>query len=163
MQKQARVVIIGGGVVGASILYHLSKLGCSDAIMLERSELTSGSTWHAAGGMHTINGDPNVAKLQQYTIELYKEIEELSGQDIGLHMTGGIMLAATHERFDWLKSVYAKGKYLGMDDLEIITPQRAHELMPLIDPEQFVGAMYDPIEGHVDPYGVTHALSLIHI
>ena len=79
MQDQARVVIIGGGVVGASILYHLSKLGCSDAIMLERSELTSGSTWHAAGGMHTINGDPNVAKLQQYTIELYKEIEELSG------------------------------------------------------------------------------------
>ena len=157
MQKQARVVIIGGGVVGASILYHLSKLGCSDAIMLERSELTSGSTWHAAGGMHTINGDPNVAKLQQYTIELYKEIEELSGQDIGLHMTGGIMLAATHERFDWLKSVYAKGKYLGMDDLEIITPQRAHQLMPLIDPEQFVGAMYDPVEGHVDPYGVTHA------
>ena len=157
MQKQARVVIIGGGVVGASILYHLSKLGCSDAIMLERSELTSGSTWHAAGGMHTINGDPNIAKLQQYTIELYKEIEELSGQDIGLHMTGGIMLAATHERFDWLKSVYAKGKYLGMDDLEIITPQRAHELMPLIDPEQFVGAMYDPVEGHVDPYGVTHA------
>ena len=95
MQDQARVVIIGGGVIGASILYHLSKLGCSDAIMLERSELTSGSTWHAAGGMHTINGDPNVAKLQQYTIELYREIEQLSGQDIGLHMTGGIMLAAT--------------------------------------------------------------------
>ena len=157
MQDQARVVIIGGGVVGASILYHLSKLGCSDAIMLERSELTSGSTWHAAGGMHTINGDPNVAKLQQYTIELYKEIEQLSGQDIGLHMTGGIMLAATEERFDWLKSVRAKGKYLGMDELEIITPERAHELMPLIDPNQFVGAMYDPIEGHVDPYGVTHA------
>ena len=157
MQDQARVVIIGGGVVGASILYHLSKLGCSDAIMLERSELTSGSTWHAAGGMHTINGDPNVAKLQQYTIELYKEIEQLSGQDIGLHMTGGIMLAATEERFDWLKSVRAKGKYLGMDELEIITPERAHELMPLLDPNQFVGAMYDPIEGHVDPYGVTHA------
>ena len=157
MKNQAQVVVIGGGVVGASILYHLSKLGCHDAIMLERSELTSGSTWHAAGGMHTINGDPNVAKLQQYTIKLYQEIEELSGQNIGLHMTGGIMLAATNERFDWLKSVYAKGKYLGMDDLEIITPQRAHELMPLIDPEQFVGAMYDPVEGHVDPYGVTHA------
>jgi dimethylglycine dehydrogenase len=78
--------------------------------------------------MHTINGDPNVAKLQQYTIKLYKEIEELSGQVIGLHLTGGIMLAKTHERFDWLKSVYAKGKYLGMDDLEIISPQRAHEL-----------------------------------
>ena len=67
------------------------------------------------------------------------------------------MLAATEERFDWLKGVYAKGKYLGMDDLEIITPERAHELLPLIDLSQFVGAMYDLIEGHVDPYGVTHA------
>ena len=157
MQTTARVVVIGGGVVGASVLYHLTKLGWSDVVMLERSELTSGSTWHAAGGMHTINGDPNVAKLQQYTIKLYREIEELSGQDITMHMTGGVMLAATEERFDWLKSVCAKGKYLGMDDLELISPERAHELMPLIDPSQFVGAMYDPIEGHVDPYGVTHA------
>ena len=157
MQDQAQVVVIGGGVVGASILYHLTTLGCTDVMLLERSELTSGSTWHAAGGMHTINGDPNVAKLQQYTIQLYREIEALSGQDVGLHMTGGIMLAATEDRFDWLKSVYAKGKYLGMDDLEIITPERAHELMPLLDPAQFVGAMFDPIEGHCDPYGVTHA------
>ncbi len=76
MQDQAQVVIIGGGVVGASVLYHLTKLGCTDALLLERSELTSGSIWHAAGGMHTINGDPNVAKLQQYTITL-SEIEEL--------------------------------------------------------------------------------------
>ena len=157
MKSQAQVVVIGGGVVGASVLYHLTKLGWTDVMLLERSELTSGSTWHAAGGMHTINGDPNVAKLQQYTIELYREIEEASGQDIGLHMTGGIMLAATKERFDWLKGVYAKGKYLGMDELEIITPQEASELMPLIDASQFEGALYDPIEGHCDPYGVTHA------
>ena len=126
-------------------------------MLLERSDLTSGSTWHAAGGMHTINGDPNVAKLQQYTIELYKEIEEKSGQNIGLHMTGGIMLAATNERFDWLKGVYAKGKYLGMNEIEIITPNEAAELMPLVNPDHFVGALYDPIEGHCDPYGVTHA------
>ena len=88
MKNQAQVVVIGGGVVGASILYHLSKLGCHDTIMLERSELTSGSTWHAAGGMHTINSDPTVAKLQQYTIKLYQEIEELSGQNIGLRNDG---------------------------------------------------------------------------
>lgn len=157
MKDQARVVVIGGGVVGASVLYHLTKLGWSDVMLLERSDLTSGSTWHAAGGMHTINGDPNVAKLQQYTIELYKEIEQASGQDIGLHMTGGIMLAATNERFDWLKGIAAKGHYLGMKDVEIITPKQAAELMPLIDESQFVGALYDPIEGHVDPYGVTHA------
>ena len=157
LNTTAQVVVIGGGVVGASVLYHLTKLGWNDVMLLERSDLTSGSTWHAAGGMHTINGDPNVAKLQQYTIELYKEIEEKSGQDIGLHMTGGIMLAATEERFDWLKGVYAKGKYLGMDELEIITPAEATELMPLINPDHFVGALYDPIEGHCDPYGVTHA------
>ena len=157
MQDQARVVVIGGGVVGASVLFHLTKLGWTDVMLLERSELTSGSTRHAAGGMHTINGDPNVAKLQQYTIDLYKEIEELSGQDITMHLTGGVMMAATPERFDWLKSIHAKGKYLGMRDLELITPEEAAELMPLIDPKQFVGGMYDPIEGHLDPYGVTHA------
>ena len=157
MKDQARVVVIGGGVVGASILYHLTKLGWDDVMLIERSDLTSGSTWHAAGGMHTINGDPNVAKLQQYTIELYKEIEESSGQDIGLHMTGGIMLAATNERFDWLKGIAAKGRYLGMNDIELISPSEAAKLMPLIDQDQFVGALYDPIEGHVDPYGVTHA------
>lgn len=75
MRNTARVVVIGGGVVGASVLYHLTKKGWRDVVLLERLELTAGSTWHAAGGMHTINGDPNVAKLQQYTIKLYKEIE----------------------------------------------------------------------------------------
>lgn len=88
MMSHAKVVIIGGGVVGCSVLYHLTKFGWRDVVLLERSELTSGSTWHAAGSMHTINGDPNVAKLQKYTVELYKEIEALSGQDIGLRMTG---------------------------------------------------------------------------
>ena len=103
MKTHAKVVVIGGGVVGASVLYHLTKAGWTDVLLLERAELTAGSTWHAAGGMHTVNGDPNVAKLQQYTIELYKEIEELSGQSCGVHLTGGVMLAGTAERLDWLK------------------------------------------------------------
>ena len=79
MKSHAQVVVIGGGVVGASVAYHLTKGGWKDVVLIERSELTSGSTWHAAGGMHTLNGDPNVAKLQQYTINLYKEIEAISG------------------------------------------------------------------------------------
>jgi dimethylglycine dehydrogenase len=79
MKSAARVVVIGGGVVGASVLYHLTKAGWTDVLLIEREELTSGSTWHAAGGMHTVNGDPNVAKLQQYTINLYKELERISG------------------------------------------------------------------------------------
>ena len=157
MRNQARVVVIGGGVVGASVLYHLTKRGWCDVMLLERAELTSGSTWHAAGGMHTINGDPNVAKLQQYTIKLYREIEAASGQELSMHITGGIMLAATEARFDWLKGVYAKGKYLDMEGLELLSAEEAASRMPLIDPRHFVGGMYDPIEGHLDPYGVTHA------
>ncbi|MDQ0321425.1 dimethylglycine dehydrogenase [Pararhizobium capsulatum DSM 1112] len=156
MKSHARVVVIGGGVVGCSVLYHLTKFGWTDVVLVERSELTSGSTWHAAGGMHTINGDPNVAKLQKYTVELYKEIEDYSGQDIGLHMTSGLMLAATNERFDWMKSLLAKGKYAG-GEATLISSREAYEMMPLLDPDQFVGAVFDPHEGHLDPYGTTHA------
>jgi len=158
MQTHARAVVIGGGVVGCSVLYHLAKHGWSDVVLLERDELTSGSTWHAAGGMHTINGDPNVAKLQQYTIDLYKEIEELSGQDTGVHQTGGIMLAATQARLDWLKSLVSKGSYLGIE-AKIITPEQAREEMPLLDPTKFVGAMRSYGDGHLDPSGVTHAFA----
>ena len=156
MKSHAQAVVIGGGVVGASVLYHLTKAGWKDVVLIERSELTSGSTWHAAGGMHTINGDPNVAKLQQYTIELYKEIEAISGQSCGVHLTGGLMLAGTRERMDWLKMVYARGRYLGMD-LTMMSIEEAYKLFPLMDPKHFVGAIYDPIEGHVDPWGVTNA------
>lgn len=156
MKSSYRVVVIGGGVVGCSVLYHLTKRGWSDVCLIERAELTSGSTWHAAGGFHTLNGDPNVAKLQQYTVELYKEIEEKSGVSCGLHLTGGVMLAGTRDRLDWLKMAHAKGRYLGMHT-EIITASEAKALMPLIDESQFVGAMYDPFEGHLDPYGTTHA------
>ena len=85
-----RVVIVGGGVVGASVLYHLTKLGWTDVALIERSVLTAGSSWHAAGGVHALNADPNMAALQAYTIDLLSEIEKESGQDIGLHMTGGI-------------------------------------------------------------------------
>ncbi len=156
MRSHAQVVVIGGGVVGASVLYHLTKAGWKDALLIERAELTSGSTWHAAGGMHTVNGDPNVAKLQQYTIKLYEEIERISGQSCGVHITGGIMLAGTRERLDWLKMAKARGRYLGMD-LEIISVDEAAKRFPLMDKKHFTGALYDPIEGHVDPYGVTHA------
>ncbi len=156
MTEHTRVVVIGGGVVGVSVLYHLTKAGWTDVMLLERAELTSGSTWHAAGGCHTLNGDPNVAKLQQYTIDLYKEIEELSGQSCGLHLTGGVMLAGTAERMDWLKMAHARGRYLGMET-ELISAREAAEFMPLIDPDQFVGGLYDPLEGHLDPSGVTHA------
>jgi dimethylglycine dehydrogenase len=156
MKSNVKVAVIGGGVVGASVLYHLTKAGWKDVMLIERDELTCGSTWHAAGGMHTVNGDPNVAKLQQYTIKLYKEIEEISGQSCGVHITGGVMLAGTRERLDWLKMAKARGRYLGME-LELISAAEAKKLFPLMEEKHFVGGMFDPIEGHVDPYGVTHA------
>jgi dimethylglycine dehydrogenase len=156
MRTHVRVAVIGGGVVGVSVLYHLTKIGWKDVLLIERAELTSGSTWHAAGGMHTVNGDPNVAKLQQYTINLYKELEKISGLSCGMHITGGIMLAGTADRMDWLKMTKARGRYLGMD-LELLSAAEAKRIYPLMDERQFVGGMYDPIEGHVDPYGVTHA------
>ena len=156
MRDQARVVVVGGGVVGASVLYHLAKAGWTDTLLLERSELTSGSTWHAAGGCHTINGDPNVAALQKYTIELYREIEELSGQATGFHMTGGVLLASTPDRFDWLKGIAAKGAYQGIE-ARVITPEEAHHHFPLLDPSKFVGAVKTEVDGHLDPSGVTWA------
>ncbi|MGH8315366.1 MAG: FAD-dependent oxidoreductase, partial [Steroidobacterales bacterium] len=156
MRSHVQVAVIGGGVVGVSLLYHLTKAGWKDVLLIERAELTSGSTWHAAGGMHTVNGDPNVAKLQQYTIKLYDEIEKISGQSCGLHITGGLMLAGTPERLDWLKMTVARGRYLGME-LELISVAETKKLYPLMDEAHFVGAILDPIEGHADPYGVTHA------
>ena len=156
MKTTAQVAVIGGGVVGCSVLYHLIKAGWTDVVLIEKSELTSGSTWHAAGGMHTLNGDPNVAKLQQYTLGLYKEIEEKSGQSCGVHMPGGIMLADTPERMEWLKMAHARGRYLGMET-RIVTAEEAAEIVPLIDPSHFAGALFDPLEGHVDPSGVTNA------
>src|SRR5579863_6128395 len=106
--------------------------------------------------MHTVNGDPNVAKLQQYTINLYKELESLTGESCGMHLTGGIMLAGTRARLDWLKMAKARGRYLGME-LELISVEEAARLFPLMNKKHFVGALFDPIEGHVDPWGVTQA------
>ena len=95
MKSHYRVVVIGGGVVGASVLYHLAKMGWTDVVMLERRRLASGSSWHAAGGIHALNADPNMAALQAYTIDLLAKIEKESGQNIGLNMTGGLTLAGT--------------------------------------------------------------------
>ena len=156
MKTNAQAVVIGGGVVGCSVLYHLTKKGWTDVVLIERSELTSGSTWHAAGGFHTLNGDTNVARLQAYTVGLYKELEEISGQSCGLHLTGGLQLADTPERLDWLKMAHARGRYLGMET-EIISAAAAKKLCPMIDETKFVGAMWDPVEGHLDPSGTTHA------
>jgi len=156
MKTEARVVVIGGGVVGCSVLYHLTKAGWKDVVLLERQQLTSGSTWHAAGGFHTLNGDPNVAKLQGYTIGLYDELERISGQSCGLHRSGGLLLADTPERMEWLKMAHGRARYLGLD-AQLLTPREAKALLPLIEERYFVGAMLDAADGNLDPSGTTHA------
>ena len=156
MKSTAQVVVIGGGVIGASVLYHLTRAGWTDVVLLERRELTAGSTWHAAGGMHTINGDPNVAALQRYTVQLYEELEKSSGVSCGVHLTGEVMLADSEDRMDWLRMVHARGRYLGMET-ELISVAEAAQKVPFLVEEHFVGALWDPVGGHVDPSGVTHA------
>ena len=108
MGNTYRVIVIGGGVVGSSVLYHLAKLGWTDVCLLEISVLTAGSSWHAAGGIHALNADPNMASLQAYTIDLLSEIQTESGQDIGLSMTGGITVASAPARWEWLQSAYRR-------------------------------------------------------
>ena len=156
MKTTTRVVVIGGGVVGASVLYHLTKLGWSDVMLLERSELTSGSTWHAAGGFHTLNGDTNMAALQGYTIKLYKELEEITGMSCGLHHVGGVTLADNQDRFDMLVAERAKHRYMGLET-EIITPEEIAKIAPVTNIEGIIGGLYDPLDGHLDPSGTTHA------
>lgn len=156
MKTSTRVVIIGGGVVGASVLYHLTKLGWSDVMLLERSELTSGSTWHAAGGFHTLNGDTNMAALQGYTIRLYKELEEITGMSCGLHHVGGVTLADNQDRFDMLLAERAKHRFMGLDT-EIVGPEEIAKIAPVTSIEGIIGGLYDPLDGHLDPSGTTHA------
>ncbi len=156
MKAHAQVVVIGGGVVGCSVIYHLTRLGMRDVVLIERSELTSGSTWHAAGGFHTLNADTNMAALQGYTIRLYRELEEITGQSCSLHHVGGITLAESPERLDFLKSARAMHRHMGLDT-ELITPQEIRELSPITNTDGVLGALYDPLDGHLDPSGTTQA------
>jgi len=156
METHAKVVIIGGGVVGCSILFHLAKFGWKDCILLERAELTSGSSWHAAGQIHTISSDPNISRMQGYTINLYKEIEATSGHSIGLHSTGGFYLASNQTWYDYLKRERSKARYMGLDQ-EFISVEEVARRHPLIDPRHYIAALWDPIDGDIDPSGVVYA------
>lgn len=148
--------MIGGGVVGCSVLYHLTKRGWRDVVLLERTELTAGSTWHAAGGMHTLNGDANVAALQKYTIQLYREIEQASGILCGVHQPGCVYLAANDRELDFFRVERAKARYLDIA-LDFISLEEVARLNPLVDVSKFIAAMFDPNDGYVDPSSVTNA------
>jgi dimethylglycine dehydrogenase len=159
LKSHYRVVVIGGGIVGTSILYHLARRGWTEIALVERAELTAGSTWHAAAGFHALNDDPNIAALQSYTINLYKQIEAESGQSVGMHMPGGYSLATTPARWEWLKAECSVYQTLGIG-ARLATPAEIVADCPIVDPAGLLGGLFDPHEGAVDPHGTTHAFAL---
>ncbi|RBW58726.1 FAD-dependent oxidoreductase [Ruegeria sp. A3M17] len=159
MKTNAQAVVIGGGVIGCSILYHLTKLGWSDVILLERDELTSGSTWHAAANIHGLHDSTNISRIQHYTMNLYKELEAETGQSCGVFQPGSLYLAQTEEREHQLKLQAAKAKLYGMNFYEI-SIEEAQRLNPLVNYDGIRCVMYEPDGGNVDPSGVTNAYAV---
>ncbi len=157
MKSHYRVVVIGGGVVGASVLYHLAKYGWTDVCLIERSVLTAGSSWHAAGGFHALNADPNIAALQAYTIDLLTQIEEESGQSVGMHMTGGLTLAGTPDRWEWLQAAYRVFQTMGIEDVRLVTPEESGELCPVMSTDGILGGLWADREGYIDTTGTVYA------
>lgn len=156
MRTHAQAVVIGGGVIGCSILYHLAKMGWHDVVLLERDELTSGSTWHAAANIHGLHDSTNISRIQHYTMNLYNELEAETGQSCGVFQPGSLYLAQTQAREHQLRLQAAKAKLYGMNFYEI-TRDEAERLHPLVDFDGVRCIMYEPDGGNVDPSGVTNA------
>ncbi|MEM8795910.1 MAG: FAD-dependent oxidoreductase [Pseudomonadota bacterium] len=159
MRTHAQAVVIGGGVVGCSILYHLTRAGWSDVILLERSELTSGSTWHAAANIHGLHDNTNISRLQHYTMQLYKDLEAETGQSCGVFQPGSLYLAQTEEREHQLRLQEAKARRYGMNFHEV-SRDEAERLHPLVDFDGIRCIMFEPDGGNVDPSGVTNAYAV---
>ncbi|WP_171208146.1 MULTISPECIES: FAD-dependent oxidoreductase [unclassified Ruegeria] len=159
MRTEAQAVVIGGGVIGCSILYHLAKLGWTDVVLLERDELTSGSTWHAAANIHGLHDSTNISRIQHYTMNLYKSLEEETGQSCGVFQPGSLYLAQTEQREHQLKLQAAKAKLYGMNFYEI-SIEEAQKLHPLVNFDGIRCVMYEPDGGNVDPSGVTNAYAV---
>ena len=158
MRTHAQAVVIGGGIIGCSILYHLAKLGWSDVVLLERDELTSGSTWHAAANIHGLHDNTNISRLQYYTMKLYEELEAETGQGCGVFHSGYLYLAQTEAREHQLRLQAAKARNYGFDFFEI-TRDEAERLHPLVNFDGIRCIMSEPDAGKVDPSGVTMAFA----
>ncbi|RWM09939.1 MAG: FAD-dependent oxidoreductase [Mesorhizobium sp.] len=154
----ARVVVIGGGIVGCSILYHLAKLGATDSILVERQELTSGSSWHAAGNLFSLTSPSNVQRIQKYTIELYAQMERESEQPVGYHPTGGLVLASTREELDTLKIACGQARRNGIE-AAFVSMNEARQLAPILNTEGLHAVLFEPLKGHVDPASATQAFA----
>ena len=155
---QARVVIVGGGMMGASLLYHLAEEGWTDSLLIEKGELTSGSTWHAAGQCPSFNPDYNMAKIHDHGIRLYPKLEEITGQYVSWHGCGGIRFAQTPAEVEWFQRVASVGKLIGFD-CEIIDPAKIKQLLPYAEIDGVVAGAWTTGDGHVDPAGVCNAMA----
>jgi len=163
MKTHARVVVIGGGVVGVSTLYHLAQKGWSDVVLVERAELTAGSTWHAAGLLPLFNMSYTVGQLHKYSVDLYKRLQAETGQDVSFHVTGNLRLATSRERMDEYQKYCGTANTIGVP-FEVIGPRQVKELWPLVelggdaDTPAIIGALFHPHDGHIAPADLTMAL-----
>ena len=157
MNDHAKVVVIGGGVVGCSILFHLAKMGWKDVILLERKDLTSGSTWHAAGLLPLFNMSYSVGKLHQYSVNFYHELEQETGMNVGFSVVSNIRLANCENRMDEYKYYAGVGSTVGVN-VKFLTPEQVKEIWPLCNTEGLVGAIQHPDDGYIQPADLTQAL-----
>jgi dimethylglycine dehydrogenase len=158
MKTNARIVVVGGGMMGASLLYHLALEGCSDTLLIEKSELTSGSTWHAAGQCPSITGSYNLAKIHAYSNQLYPRLEALTGQYVSWHPAGGLRLANDAHELAWLKQVYGYSRSIGFN-MEIVGPDEIRRLNPFLTLDRVIAAAHTTDDGHGDPSGLCNALA----
>ena len=159
LPKQSQVVIIGGGVIGCSVAYHLTKFGWKDVLLLERKELTSGTTWHAAGLVGQLRSTRNMTMLAQYTSELFAELETKTGQATGFKQNGSISVAPDQERFEELKRGASMAKCFGLE-VEVITAKEALDFHPYLNIKDLCGAVFLPKDGQTNPIDTTRAMAL---
>jgi len=158
LKSQARIVIVGGGIMGVGLLYHLALEGCSDVMLVEKGELTSGSTWHAAGQCPSLVGNYNLAKIHHHGNLLYPRLEELTGQYVSWHRSGGIRLARTHHDLDWFRYMRGIARQVGFR-MEIIDPAEIRRLNPFMNTDGVLAGAWTMDDGHADPSGLTQAMA----
>ncbi|MDH3772541.1 MAG: FAD-binding oxidoreductase, partial [Nitrospirota bacterium] len=158
MKSHARVVVIGGGAVGVATLYHLTKKGWSDVVLVERKELTSGSTWHAAGLLPLFNMSYSVGQIHKHSVALYQDLEAETGQDVGLRQVSNIRLAMNRDRMDEYHQYAGVAETIGVT-VEFLSPRQVEEIWPLCNIEGLVGAIRHPADGYIQPADLTQALA----